>query len=38
MQGSPSNIMVTKKSIVCKSLSNGLVVQGKDASPQVYPI
>jgi hypothetical protein len=29
--------MVTKKPMVCESLSNELVVQGKDASPLVHP-
>jgi len=34
VQESPPNIMVTRKPMVCESLSKQLVVQGKDASPQ----
>jgi len=29
--------MVTKKPMDYKSLSKGIVVQGKNTSPQVYP-
>jgi hypothetical protein len=37
VQESPPSIKVTRKSIVCESLSKGLVVQGKDTSPLVQP-
>jgi len=30
-------IKVTRKPMVCESLSKGLVVLGEDASPQVHP-
>jgi len=37
VQESPPNIMVPRKPMVYESLSKGLVVQGKDASPPVHP-
>jgi len=29
--------MVTRNSMVCEILGKGLIVQGEDASPPVYP-
>jgi len=37
VQESPPNIMVTRKPIVCESLSKGLVMQGEDASLLMHP-
>jgi len=37
IQESPPSIKVTRKSIICESLSKELVVQGEDTSPLVQP-
>jgi hypothetical protein len=36
-QESPHSIKVTKKPMICENLSKGLIVQKKNASPQVHP-
>ena len=37
VQESPPGIKVTRKPMVCKTLSKGLIVQKEDASPLVHP-